>query len=336
MEDATKLNKILEEEGGKAATLTREILLRTTEAPELREPLNYLTAHRRDVLRPSIISLSCEAAGAEPEDTLYASVAMVLECYNLGLIDDILDESKGSRFSLSLPSKFGTDTALIASVLVKGKIFDALAELSTRIEGERFVEVNQTFSGFLVEMIEGENLNMQVKHARDPSPNRMLDVFSMQASDIKACAKIGAIIAGGTNEEIRMLAEYGTSLGVLFLLKEDTMDALNLSARLADKIERGSYPYPYLWSASHSAETRDYLATFKGKNRITPREVKKCVDLLYDTEAIEHVNRLMENIASEAIDKIESIRENEGKKYLELLARAQPHAVSKALSAEET
>jgi len=332
MGDVEDIGKILEERGREADFLARKVLLEDIRAEELRGPLSYLVERRRDVLRPSIISLACEAVGGRAEDTLPASMAMVLECYYLGLMDDILHEWVGTRFSLTMPRKFGVDTSLLVSVIVKANVYDALSELSNKIDNNRFLKINRVFRDFPVKIIEGEVLNMQVKRAKFADAQELLHVFEIQAADIEACTKIGAIIGKGTENEVETLGRYGVDLGVLFLLKEDLMDALNLSARLADKIKAFSYPYPLLWAANHSTKARDFISSITRKKRITPYEIKKCVDLLFDVNAIVHVKELMDKIATDALNSLEGIRENVAKKHLVLLAKAQPHAIFKTLS----
>lgn len=331
MNDAEDVSKVLDEKGREAASLASKVLLEDIKADELQEALSYLVEHRHDVLRPSIISLACEAVGGKSEETLPVSVAIVLECYYMGLLDDIFHEWTGSRFSLTLPGKFGLDISLLVSIIVKAKVYDALSSLSSKIENNDFLEISRAFKDFPVKIAEGEILHIRMKRNKSEDAQKLLNVYEIQAADIEACTRIGALIGKGTTGEVDALGRYGVDLGMLFLLKEDLMDALNFSARLAKKIREGSYPYPLLWAVNHSTEEQNFISSIADKKRITPSEIKKCVNLLFDAGAVEHTEGLMEKIATSAESSLEEIEENEAKKLLKLLAEAQPHAVLKML-----
>jgi len=327
-----RTSRILEEKGGIIASLAGEVLLEDVKSETLREPLQYLAAHRKDALRPMLMSLACEAVGGNLEDVLDAAVAMVIECYHIGLIDDVIDETKAKRLSMTLPGRFGIDVSLIVSIILNAKACYALSRLSAKLDKERLEEVNRVFKDFLVRMVEGEALNIQVKCAKVVDTKRLVEVFELESADIEACTRIGAIIGNGTVEEVEALGQYGRILGTLFLLHEDLMEALNFSVQLGNKLIRGSYPFPVLWAANHSKEFQDFLSALRRRKKLAPSEVKRCVQLLFESGAIDYVTKLMEELARDAINSLIKIRENRAKKMLKLFAEAQPHIAFRVFS----
>jgi geranylgeranyl pyrophosphate synthase len=192
------------------------------------------------------------------------------------------------------------------------------------LDQERYEKVNYIFKDFLVKMVEGEALNVQVKRAKVVDTQRLLEVFEMEAGDIEACTKIGAIIGNGTIGEVETLSQYGRTLGTLFLLREDLMDALNFSVQLGNKLLRGSYPFPVLWAINNSKEFQGFLSILNKKKKVTPHEIKRCVQLLFESGAIDYTTKLMKELAGFAIRSLEKIKKSEAKKALELFAKLQP------------
>lgn len=331
-DDVERLHRILEGKGEKIADLAGNVLLEGIESEVLKEPLKYLVSRRKDLLRPALMRLACEAVGGSPGDELDAAVAMVLACYYIGLIDDVIDETKTKRLSRTLPGRFGIDVSLLVSIILNAKANFAINRLSGKLDPERFREANRVFKDFLVRMVEGEALNVQVKRVRVVDIQRLVEVFEMESADIEACTRLGAIIGNGVKEEVEALGQYGRILGTLFLLCEDFMDALNFSIQLGNKLAQGAYPFPVLWAANHSNEFQDFLSTLKGRKKLTPIEIKRCVQLLFNSGAIDHTTTFMEELAENAINSLKGIQENEAKKMLELIARVQPQMAFKVFS----
>lgn len=322
--DVNMLHKILEERGNKAVSLAEQVLLEGVESEVLREPLQYLVGRRRDLTRPTLMSLACETVGGNPADVVDAAVAMVLECHHIGLIDDVVDETKVKRLSWTLPGRFGIYVSLMVSIILKAKAHFALSRLSRKLDQERFEEVNRVFKDFLIRMVEGEALNFQLKHEKIVDTQRLIEVFKLESVDIEACMRIGAIIGKGTYEEVEALGQYGRILGVLFLLREDLMDSLNFSVQLGNKLKEGSYPFPVLWAINHSKKFQDFISVLRQRKKVTSLDIKTCVQLLFESDAIDYVTKLMEELTGDAMNSLERTRENEAKKVLGLFARAQP------------
>jgi geranylgeranyl diphosphate synthase type I len=321
------IQEIFECWGSRAVKKASELLLKDVTSEMLMEPLRCLSQHQRDVLRPSLVSLSCEAVGGTAEDALHAAVAMVLEGYYLGLIDDVIDNAKVKLFRPTMLGQFGVDVTLIVSVIVDAKAHHALGELMGKLERDTYRDINRVFKDFLVRMIEGEALNVQVKKQGLVDPKDMIRVFEKHSADIEACTALGAIIGGASQRDVDSLAKYGRILGTMLLLNDDNRDAFNLTLELDDKILRGSYPYPLIWAANNTKDFKHFLQSLKKKKRINPKDVEKCVEYVFDSGAVTHVQSLMETMARDAVSTLKELKDNEAKKNLKIIAQSQPHRV---------
>lgn len=326
------LNRIMKETGEKIASLTKTILFEGIESDVLLEPLQYFASHKNDVIRPSLMRWACEAVGGTGEDVLDASVAMVLECYYLGLINDVVDNINMKRFVWTLPRRYGIYVSQLVSVLLSTKAYFTLNKIEGKVGRTKFERITRVFNDFILRMIEGEALNLQVKKRKIVTSQDVINVFELESSDVEACTTIGAILGDGDEKEVIALTQYGRILGTLFLLREDLMDALNFSARLGNKLSQGSYPLPVLWAINHSKKAQEFYSTLKERKNITPLIIKRSTQLLFTSGAINHIIKIMEQLAERAKNSLSQLEKNEAKKMLELFADIQPKIAFKAFT----
>jgi len=329
-----ELQRVFDNRGTKIVALAEKMLLEGVKSEVLKKPLMYTLHHRKDLVRPTLMSLACEAVNGTPETVSDAAVAMILECYRIAFIDDLIDETHMKNFSYTLPKRFGMQISLLVSIIMSTKAYFALSQLSDKIDPARYMAVNITFKDFIIRMGEGEVRNMKVKQEKKVNIQRLIEVFKMESADIEACTKIGAIIGKGTEEEVKALAKYGRLLGTIFLLREDLMHALNFSVQLKDKLIQGAYPFPVLWALNNSKDFQHFLDSIEKQSKVTPQEIKRCVQLLFNSGALDHVVHLMETKAEESINALSQLKGSEAKKKLEFIARVQPQMVFQFFSSK--
>jgi len=326
------IQKILADKGGKVLKKTKKVMLEGVKEKGLRVPLRYLAKNWNDTLRPTLMALSCEAVGGEAEATTSAATAMTLLCSSMNIYDNIMDRSKFKRFIPTLPGKFGNGLALIVAGLVTAKAFAVLYEHAEKeIPPAKRTTVNKLFQDFLLKMSEAEAMNLSIKRQGSGSVREKFRVLQMQAADNEACMKIGAAIGCGSEHEIEQLGKYGLLLGTTIEIQEDLWEALNYTAELANKIRDGALPYVLTWAMNHSERAQNLLSTITKKEKIEPADIKKVVEVMSETGAVNHIKKLSRRLINKVTDTLAGIRECEAKQSLELLARGQQSLLFKGL-----
>lgn len=322
MSEKTQLElvrQILEEKSRKAREEAKRRIIE--DAPKnLQAPLRYLADHWQDPLRPALMALSCEVVGGKPESTIPAATAMTLMCASMNIYDHMMDRTRTKKFVQTFPGMFGNGITLIVGGLVTAKAFFALSELREKVSKERYVAVNRVFEDFLFKMAEAEVENLKLRQRERVCVKKQLLVLKMQACDLEACTTVGALIGHGSSEDIERLSRYGFLLGTVARLREDLMDALNLTAVLADKIKDRSWPLPLAWALERSEETRRLLFHMTEKNRIDEEDIGRVVEILFETNAIAYVRRLSERLINGSIRALSGLRETDAKRKLILIA----------------
>jgi len=319
-----RVQEILEAKGRKVLEEAKKVMHKDIKSKDLQAPLQYLAEHWNDTLRPALFALSCEAVGGKPETTTSSAIAMTLTCSWMNIYDHIMDRTPSKLFRPTLPGKFGNGLALITGGVVAAKAYSALYELAEKeIPPEKRAKVNKIFHEFILKMAEAEAMNLRLRRRGNISIAEKYQVLQMQAADIEACVKIGATIGCGSNLEIKQLGKYGLLLGTLIELREDLWEALNYTLELADKIKNGALPYVLIWAINHSARAQNLLLTLTKKEKIKPTDIKKVVEVMFETGAVNHVKKLSKKLINRATHTLVGIRECEAKESFRLLARGQ-------------
>ncbi|MBC9784893.1 polyprenyl synthetase family protein [Heliobacterium chlorum] len=181
-------------------------------------------------LRPILVLAGCRAVGGDEEKVLSAACALEM-IHTYSLIHDDLPAMDDDDLRRGMPTNhkvFGEATAVLAGDALLTRAFGLVAEEALR-EGHEPARVLQVIAELAeasgtMGMIGGQVVDME-------SENRQIDLSTMEyihrhktGALIRSSLRIGAILGGGTDEEIRALSEYGDYLGLAFQITDDLLD----------------------------------------------------------------------------------------------------------------
>ncbi|MBI4257580.1 MAG: polyprenyl synthetase family protein [Thaumarchaeota archaeon] len=181
-------------------------------------PLTYAVEGGK-LIRPLLLLFAGEAVGNRNEDLLPAAVAIELLHTESITHDDIIDEETSRRNRVVFHVKYGYG----ASLLTADFVFGMILEIASRYGDPR---VAQELSTAALRMCEGELWELKI----DPgvykiSKEEYIQIISLKtASLFQAATKLGAIIGGGSEEEISALSSYGLQLGIAYQIQDDLLD----------------------------------------------------------------------------------------------------------------
>jgi len=100
-----------------------------------------------------------------------------------------------------------------------------LARAMTILADDGDLDIIRTVSAAVVQMAEGEALEVQYRDLFDLSIDQHLRVLDMKtARFVDCCCRVGACAVGGSSEAIEALASYGRHLGLAFQIVDDLLD----------------------------------------------------------------------------------------------------------------
>jgi geranylgeranyl diphosphate synthase type I len=244
-----------------------------------------------DVPHPALLSLTCEAVGGNPDTTANIGAAIAILAGAADIHDDIIDQSITKDSKPTIFGKFGKDIALLAgdALLFKGlmMIHEACEPLPEDQKNEILGLVKQAF--FKIGGAEAKEASLRGKF--DLSPEEYLKIIESKVAVAEATAKIGAILGGGTREEIEALGHYGKTLAVLMTIRDEFIDIFELE-ELKNRAENECLPLPLLFTFQDSRKRGKIIKFLKG-DKITEKEVDKILDIVMDSEEIGELKRKM-------------------------------------------
>ncbi|MGV4529558.1 polyprenyl synthetase family protein [Ornithobacterium rhinotracheale] len=199
--------------------LTQNSLIKQPEA--LYEPMEYILQLGGKRLRPILCLMGCELFGGDINEALKPSLAMEY-FHNFTLMhDDIMDDAPIRRGKATVHEKYDINTALLSGDALMIKSYQLFNELKPEV----FKKVVTHFSQMAIELCEGQQYDMNFENQKEVSFAEYEKMITGKTGVLTACAlKVGAMIAGASEEDANHLYDFGKYLGIAFQLKDDLLD----------------------------------------------------------------------------------------------------------------
>ena len=241
---------------------------------EFREPLKFAIEGGKRI-RPIILLLATESVGKIDENAFAGACAIELLHTESVIHDDIIDNETKRRQKDPFHIKYGYNTSVLTGDFVLGLILN----ISSRLDNPR---ITKDLATAAMLMSEGEILEGKLEESEDATFDDYLKVMEYKtATAFEMAAKLGAIIGGGSEEQIESLAEYGKNIGIAYQIRDDLMDWKN----------------------------EDKLFNLLVKKSSDPRIV------------FNKMEEMLENFSERALDSLRKINESEAKNNLETLVK---------------
>jgi octaprenyl-diphosphate synthase len=202
---------------------------------EFKEPLKYaLDGGKR--IRPIILLLASECVGEIDDNTFAAACAIEFLHTESVIHDDIIDNETLRRQKDPFHIKYGYNTSVLTGDFVLGLILN----IASRINNPR---VTKNLATTAMMMSEGEVLEGRLETSEDVTFDDYLKVIEYKtATAFETASRLGAIISGGTEEEIESLADYGKNIGIAYQIRDDLLDWQNEDKLFNLLIKKSSDP----------------------------------------------------------------------------------------------
>ncbi len=197
------------------------------EGLELLDEVEALTMRGGKRLRPALAYAAHAAVGAAPSaDVVEAGAALELLQTYLLIHDDWMDADEerrgGPSVHVALRGKDGRDAHLGASLAVlAGNLASAHAwELLTRIGGpeRRLRAAIEVFLAIHQEVVVGQQLDLIASDRV-----ALMQQLKTGSYTVRGPLALGAVLAGATDAQRRVLEAYGSPLGEAFQLRDDLL-----------------------------------------------------------------------------------------------------------------
>lgn len=306
--------KLLEERGKEALTMAiNEVLQEKVESKEVQDALHYfMTEYWRDVTRPALMSLVCEAVGGDADMATPVAVSMILISGAVDIHDDIIDESetKGSRPTVL--GKYGRDVALLVGDALLFKGFTLLYKaIEKGIPAETASLILNITKDTFFKLGDAEACELRFRRRQDVTPEEYIHVVKKKAADVEAYMRISAILGNGSTEDVEVFGKFGRLLGMVVILRDDLVDMFDFE-EMRHRISKEHLPLPMLY-ALQNPNFESALTSIILKRELTESDAEAVLDITEKAEGFKKFRTLMKDLEKELIQLLTKVnyRKNE-------------------------
>ncbi|WP_299394867.1 polyprenyl synthetase family protein [uncultured Gelidibacter sp.] len=196
--------------------------IQVKEPATLYDPIHYFLDLGGKRLRPLLTLMTADAFNGDYKHALNAALSIEI-FHNFSLIhDDIMDDAPLRRGQHTVHEKWDVNTAILsgdAMLIMAYQLFEFY-------DPHTFRELAKLFSKTALEVCEGQQYDMDFETRDDVSVEEYLKMIEFKTAVLVGAAmKMGAIVAGASQEDQDHIYEFGRLLGVAFQLQDDYLDA---------------------------------------------------------------------------------------------------------------
>lgn len=297
-----KMGKIImadiKQRSKKGFELAKQVLqAEKMEYPLLREALEHYLANWQEFTHPGLFSIACEAVGGDPDSVLPTQAAIAMMAAAFDVHDDIIDKSEVKRGIPTVYGKFGVEMALLLgnAFLIEG--FKIFSDSATILPKEKQKCVLETLKKLLFEVGNAHALEVGLKGRKNIAPSDYLKITEMKAASIEADMYVGALLGGGEDIDVKVLARVGRILGILATLRDDLIDVFDID-ELRQRISVQDLPLPIVF-AMQDQKARKEIMYILSKPKITKSNIATLVDSTLESESGIELRKRMQLLVRE-------------------------------------
>ena len=273
----------------------------------LREALRYFLEEMwYNAAHPSLMSLSCEAVGGNPDETTNISAALVVLTGAADIHDDIIDQSITKGGKPTIFQKYGKDVSIIAGDVLWGKGMLMLMEACEPFPTETRKLILDLVKQAFFDVGSAEAKEASLHRNLNINPEDYLEMIKMKVSISKASAQIGAIIGNGSPEEIENLGEYGKIVGILMTIRDEFIDMFEVE-ELKNRFQNECLPLPFL-IAFQDVVLKKQILDLLNQKEIVDNDLEKVIEKVYEHSKVCELCQFMKSTAKNATLKIKIMK----------------------------
>ena len=262
------------------------------ENPILNEALVHMRQRLGKMMRPILVILSARMVGRCTQEVLHAAVALEM-LHTASLVhDDVVDESDRRRGQASVNARFGNKAAvLVGDYVLSMALEHAALTQSTQVVG-LVAQLGQTLA-------DGELLQLYNTQSDIIDEKSYYSVIRKKtASLFAACSQIGAILAGGSDDDVERLRQIGQITGTCFQLRDDIFDyddKQDVGKPAGNDMKEGKLTLPAIHAVLRGGDPEmKNLALKIRRQQASPSDIQRMVDYTRQQNGIAYAEWAMQ------------------------------------------
>ena len=288
----------------------------------LYEPIEYILNLGGKRIRPMLAVLASQIFNGNKEDVIPAALALEV-FHNFTLLhDDVMDKADMRRGHPTVHTKWNENTAILSGDQMMIEAYKQLALLPD----DKLPQVLRWFNEMATAICEGQQYDIDFESSTTVAISDYLMMIEKKTALLLAYSlRIGAYIAGASEQEQDALFQYGRHIGIAFQIQDDVLDVYgdpsNFGKAIGGDICCNKKTFLLLTAldiadAESKASLLQWLIT-SNKNA----EKIQAVTALYTQLGVREIGEaVMEDHTAEALAQLELLPQNEYTNQLRVLA----------------
>jgi len=199
----------------------------------LRDPILYFLETPGKKIRPLLTILACELVGGKTSQAMPAALGIEL-FHDFTLIhDDIMDRDELRRGRYTIHKKWGEDAAILVGDALVGLAYERLLQC----ESHYLPKILNLFTETLIKVCEGQALDKEFEKREEVSLEEYLEMITKKTAWlIRLSTQLGAILGGGSSEQVEAMTHFGQKLGIGFQIQDDWLDYVGEENTLGKRV----------------------------------------------------------------------------------------------------
>ena len=270
----------------------------------LQQVLYHIRKRAGKRMRPMLILLMAKNFGRVTDATLHAAVGLEL-LHTASLVhDDVVDESKQRRGQLSVNAEYDNKVAVLVGDYILSTALLYVSRTHSEIVVRYLSELGRTLSN-------GEILQLSNIQNEEISEQAYYRVIQQKTAALfEACASIGALSAGASEDDIHQAKVFGSNLGMIFQIRDDIFDYYDnsdIGKPTGNDMTEGKLTLPVIY-ALNTTRDADMLALARKvkSGDVSREEIERLVEFTKQNGGIEYADKKMWEIHAESVHFLES------------------------------
>ncbi|MCL5411660.1 MAG: polyprenyl synthetase family protein [Patescibacteria group bacterium] len=280
------------------------------------------------VLRGTLVKLGYQLINPKFDPEIL-KVAAAVEILHAALLihDDIADKSSTRRGKPSLYFALGQDHYGISQALLLGDLglyypIKIISEsgFEARLKNEAILNLSE----IVVKTILGEILDVACSRSGEKKEEKdVLSIHKLKTAyyTISGPLSIGALLAGGSQNQIQKITEFGRDLGIAFQIQDDILgvfgNELVLGKSVTSDVEEGKNTLLIIHALKKaSRDQKQFLNKYYGKGKIDISKYQIVREIFEKTGSLEYSRSIKMKYVQKAKKNIPFLTKNQATRNL--------------------
>lgn len=275
----------------------------------LAEVLNHIRQRMGKGMRPILMMLVAKNYSEVTQVTQHSAIGLEL-LHTASLVhDDVVDESGERRGQPSVNATYNNKVSVLVGDYILSTALLHVSYTGDQRIVENLAELGRTLAS-------GEILQLSNIRNQDISEDVYYQVIKQKTAALfEACAAIGALSAGASDEEVKLAGQFGQNIGIIFQIRDDIFDYFDskyIGKPTGNDMTEGKLTLPIIYALNKSPyESMMNLARKVKAGTINRDEIAVLVEFTKQQGGIEYAEQAMLDYRAKAQMYVASIQKAE-------------------------